>query len=122
LQAETEVQEAQQVGQQIKLRLSGASGHSVETYDFVVLGTGYRRALAETVLADLSPWQTAQEPDRDYRLPMNDAFEPAVIVQGFSEPTHGLSDTLLSVLALRSDEIAQQLEALYRSASAIAAE
>ena len=122
LQAETEVQEAQQVGQQIKLRLSGASGHSVETYDFVVLGTGYRRALAESVLADLSPWQTAQEPDRDYRLPMNDAFEPAVIVQGFSEPTHGLSDTLLSVLALRSDEIAQQLEALYRSASAIAAE
>jgi L-ornithine N5-oxygenase len=122
LLAETEVQEAQQVGQQIKLRLSGVSGDSVETYDFVVLGTGYQRALAESVLADLNSWQTAQEPDRDYRLPMKDTFEPAVIVQGFSEPTHGLSDTLLSVLALRSDEIAQQLEALYQSAPSIAAE
>jgi L-ornithine N5-oxygenase len=122
LLAETEVKRAQQVGQQIQLLLSGTSGQSVETYDLVVLGTGYQRALAQSVLADLSPWQTAQEPDRDYRLPLKDTFEPAVFVQGFSEPTHGLSDTLLSVLALRSDEIAQQLEALYWSASAIAAE
>lgn len=122
LLAETQVQGAQQVGAQISLRLSGPSGSRVQGYDLVVLGTGYQRALEQSVLADLSTWQTAQEPDRDYRLPMNDAFEPAIFVQGFSEATHGLSDTLLSVLALRSDEIAQQLETLHGSTSAIAAE
>ncbi|UOA29252.1 lysine N(6)-hydroxylase/L-ornithine N(5)-oxygenase family protein [Pseudosulfitobacter sp. DSM 107133] len=122
LLAETQVKEAQQAGAQVRLRLSGPSGPRVEAYDLVVLGTGYRRALDQSVLAGLSPWQTAQEPDRDYRLPMKETFEPGIFVQGFSEPTHGLSDTLLSVLALRSDEIARQLENLHGSASAIAAE
>ena len=122
LLAETRVQEAQQTGAQVRVQLSGPSGPQIAAYDLVVLGTGYRRALDQSVLADLSPWQITQEPDRDYRLPMKEVFEPGIFVQGFSEPTHGLSDTLLSVLALRSDEIAQQLETLHGSASAIAAE
>ncbi|WP_197021973.1 lysine N(6)-hydroxylase/L-ornithine N(5)-oxygenase family protein [Sulfitobacter sp. 20_GPM-1509m] len=122
LLAETRVQEAQQAGAQVRVQLSGPSGSQIAAYDLVVLGTGYRRALDQSVLADLNPWQIAQEPDRDYRLPMKEVFEPGIFVQGFSEPTHGLSDTLLSVLALRSDEIAQQLETLHGSASAIAAE
>lgn len=122
LLAETRVQDAQQVGAKVVLRLSGPTEQRIERYDLVVLGTGYRRALDQSVLAGLSPWQTAQEPDRDYRLPMKETFEPGIFVQGFSEPTHGLSDTLLSVLALRSDEIAQQLETLHGTASAIAAE
>lgn len=122
LMAETRVQKAQQAGAQVALHLSGPSGSQVAGYDLVVLGTGYRRALDQSVLSDLIPWQAASEPDRDYRLPMKNRFEPGIFVQGFSEPTHGLSDTLLSVLALRSDEIAQQLETLHGSASAIAAE
>lgn len=122
LRAETDVQDAQHVGDRIRLQLAGPSGQQAETYDLVVLGTGYNRALGQSVLADLAAWQTAPEPARDYRLPMKDGFDPAVFVQGFSEPTHGLSDTLLSVLALRSDEIAQQLETLHGSTSAIAAE
>jgi L-ornithine N5-oxygenase len=122
LRAETDVRQVQQVDDRIRLHLSGPLGHQTETYDLVVLATGYRRALEHSVLADLGAWQAAEEPGRDYRLPMKDGFEPAILVQGFSEPTHGLSDTLLSVLALRSEEIAQTLETLCQSSSAIAAE
>ena len=121
LRSETKVFGAEARGDQIALRLSGPNGQHIETYDMVVLATGYRRALGGSVLANLSRWQTASTPRRDYRLPMSEGFGPAIFVQGYSEPTHGLSDTLLSVLALRSDEIAQSLGELATS-SAMAAE
>jgi lysine/ornithine N-monooxygenase len=36
-------------------------------------------------------------------------FRPHIHLQGYSESSHGLSDTLLSVLATRSQEIAESL-------------
>jgi L-ornithine N5-oxygenase len=54
------------------------------------------------------------QPDRQYRLPMRPGFLPAIHVQGYSEQTHGLSDTLLSVLAVRAQEIAASVEAAHR--------
>lgn len=92
------------------LTLQGPAGRQERSYDHVVLCTGYRRELAATCLKGLSPWMISTEPDRHYRLPMRAGFQPVIHVQGYSEPTHGLSDTLLSVLAIRAQEIAASAE------------
>lgn len=93
------------------LTLQGPAGRQERAYDHVILCTGYRRDLAATCLQGLAPWMISAEPDRQYRLPMRAGFHPAIHVQGYSEPTHGLSDTLLSVLAIRAQEIAASAEA-----------
>ena len=77
-----------------------------------MLATGYRRNLGASVMADLAPWIAEMVPGADYRLPTRPGFAPGLFVQGYSEATHGLSDTLLSVLALRAEEIAASLERL----------
>jgi L-ornithine N5-oxygenase len=48
--------------------------------------------------------------DRHYRLPLVSA-EPRVSLhlQGFSEPTHGLTETLLSILPVRAGAIARTI-------------
>ncbi|MNP58776.1 L-ornithine 5-monooxygenase [compost metagenome] len=47
--------------------------------------------------------------DRDYRALANPEFGANVYLQGFCEASHGLSDTLLSVLPARAAEIGQSL-------------
>lgn len=96
------------------LTLQGPAGRQDRTYDHVILCTGYRRELATTCLRGLLPWMQSPEPDRQYRLPMRPGFLPVIHVQGYSEATHGLSDTLLSVLAIRAQEIAASAESLRR--------
>lgn len=91
----------------LTLTLTGPEGRQERAFDHVILCTGYRRALHETCLAALAPWMQSDQPDRLYRLPMRPGFHPVIFVQGYSEPTHGLSDTLLSVLAVRAQEIAR---------------
>lgn len=120
--AETSVTGIRRKDGGVLLELGGARGEWAQEYDLVILATGYRRNLEDTVLKELLPWRVGQ-PDREYRLPMAEHFEPPVFVQGYSETTHGLSDTLLSVLPLRSDEIARALEMHHRrNTSFVAAE
>lgn len=47
---------------------------------------------------------------RDYLLATPEHFAPRIYLQGCCEDSHGLSDTLLSVLARRADEICASLE------------
>lgn len=82
-------------------------------YDIVILATGYNRSLHKSLLAPLAFYLGDFTVDRDYRLHSTPDFHPAIFLQGACEMTHGLSDTLLSVTAIRSDEIGQ---ALLRSA------
>lgn len=105
----------------ITLTLAGPGGRQDRAYDHVVLCTGYQREISATCLSDLAPWMQSAEPDRQYRLRMRKGFHPAVYMQGYSEPTHGLSDTLLSVLAVRAQEIATSAEQV-QAARLIAAE
>jgi len=79
------------------------------TYDAVVLATGYRRDPTAGPLAGLAPWIESTVPDRHYRLPMRGDFRAGVFVQGYSEETHGLGDTLLSILPHRAHEITESL-------------
>jgi len=90
------------------------SGHArAEQFDALVLATGYRRDTHFELLEGLAPHlgdALAQgNVERDYRLATPASFKPRIYLQGCCEDSHGLSDTLLSVLALRSDEIAASL-------------
>lgn len=79
------------------------------SYDAVVLATGYERNARPAFLETILPYLRGPGPDRRYRIPACAEFEPHVYLQGVSEASHGLSDTLLSVLAARSNEISQSL-------------
>ncbi|CAE6737016.1 lysine N(6)-hydroxylase/L-ornithine N(5)-oxygenase family protein [Paraburkholderia domus] len=100
---------------QIELTLRDRlSGHArAEQFDALVLATGYRRDTHVELLEGLAPHlgdALAQgNVERDYRLGTPKNFKPRIYLQGCCEDSHGLSDTLLSVLALRADEIVASL-------------
>jgi len=89
-----------------------ASRESSQRYDAVVLATGYAREQHHALLGELAPWLGRLQVDRDYRVIAPREFRPAVFLQGACETTHGLSDTLLSITAVRSNEIATNLATL----------
>ena len=78
-------------------------------YDAVILATGYDRDNPHAFLEPIRRYIQGSELDRNYRLVTSPVFQPQVHLQGYSEASHGLSDTLLSVLAVRSQEIAESL-------------
>lgn len=78
-------------------------------YDVVVLATGYHRDQYKSLLAPLAPYLEDLAVNRHYRIHSLPKFKPAIFLQGACEASHGLSDTLLSVTAVRTNEIAQEL-------------
>lgn len=81
-----------------------------ETYDMVILATGYERSARHKFLEPIARYvETEAGLDRDYRLPTRSTFAPKIYLQGYSELSHGLSDTLLSVIAIRSLEISRSI-------------
>ncbi|KAI5293243.1 hypothetical protein KEM52_005719 [Ascosphaera acerosa] len=99
-----------------------------EEYDLVILATGYRRNPFLHVLKPVRPLlrQPARQDrdgeqdsdiavSRDYRLLFNPgqvAPDAAIWLQGSCESTHGLSDSLLSILAVRSAELVDSMTAV----------
>lgn len=80
--------------------------------DLVFLGTGFSwetprliRRLADAVGLD------RVEVTREYRLVLGEPAVAACYLQGVNEATHGIADSLLSVLAHRSAEIAGDIAA-----------
>ncbi|WP_174770025.1 lysine N(6)-hydroxylase/L-ornithine N(5)-oxygenase family protein [Paraburkholderia hayleyella] len=100
----------------LELRLRDRLGGEAvsEHFDVVVLATGYRRDGHHVLLAGLADalGQAVEQCEvaRDYQLVTPAHFQPPVYLQGCCEDSHGLSDTLLSVLARRADEIAGSLD------------
>lgn len=80
-----------------------------ETYDAVILATGYQRDHFKSLLTPLQPYLVDLKVNRHYRVNTAAHFKPAVFLQGACEASHGLSDTLLSVTAVRTNEIAHAL-------------
>ena len=124
------------VGKRLTLELSDSvtdANKGTLEFDAVVFATGYRRDAHEEILAqcgDLleqppSNGDAAEsnghhstrpkvQVTRDYKVKMReDAFaegsDAGVWLQGCNEQTHGLSDTLLSILATRSGELVRSL-------------
>jgi L-ornithine N5-oxygenase len=82
--------------------------------DGVVLATGFERPRRHPLLAELDPYLVSTpagdyEVGRDYRVHTVPAFTPRIYLQGFCESTHGISDTVLSVLPVRSREITDSI-------------
>jgi L-ornithine N5-monooxygenase len=94
--------------------------------DGLILATGYQRNKSHPLLGDLAPYLLASGTegywvDRDYRIGAQPTFRPKVFLQGFCEDTHGLSDTLLSVLPVRSQEILASLLQIEEEAPVLSA-
>ncbi len=108
-----EVKSVQARGDAIELRLHDVNADRETTahYDAVVLATGYGREQHKSLLAPLASYLPGFQTDRHYRVHSVPQFRPAVFLQGASESSHGLSDTLLSVTAIRAGEILEALEA-----------
>jgi L-ornithine N5-monooxygenase len=93
--------------------------------DGVVLATGFHRPPRHPLLAGLAEHLLVKadgqyQVGRDYRVASRPGFAPGIYLQGFCESTHGLSDSVLSVLPIRSGEIADSLGgALVRAALAV---
>jgi L-ornithine N5-oxygenase len=78
--------------------------------DLVLLGTGFARRMPRMVreLADSILLEEISV-SRNYRLQTPPTVHAGCYLQGVNEATHGMSDSLLSVLAVRSGEIATDL-------------
>jgi L-ornithine N5-oxygenase len=74
-------------------------------YDAVVLATGYNRQHHKELLKPLQKYFVNDEVGRDYRVETTPDCQAGIFLQGCCEATHGLSDTLLSVLPIRAKEI-----------------
>ena len=87
------------------------TGHTdITRYDAVVLATGYVRDTHKQLLAPVADYLPEFAVNRHYQLYTKPEFKPAIFLQGSCEPTHGLSDTLLSILAARTSEICDALD------------
>jgi len=101
-------------GIQVRLK-STLDGHEhVREADVVIFATGYHRRHNNNLLNALKPyWQTSSSTQpvlsRHYALQTREDFLPGIYIQGMSETTHGLSDTLLSVISRRAYEVAQDM-------------
>jgi L-ornithine N5-monooxygenase len=81
-----------------------------EQYDAVVLATGYDFREARGLLAGVDPYLLREGDgellvDRDYSVRTAERFAPRVFLHGAAEHTHGLTSTLLSLLARRAGDI-----------------
>lgn len=115
----TRIDNAVADGQGIKLMLRNtANGELAEQhYDAVILATGYERQMHRHLLAPLAEYLGDFEVDRDYRVVTDPRCKAGIYMQGFSQASHGLSDTLLSVLPIRAEEISASLYACEKSRS-----
>lgn len=78
--------------------------------DGVVLCTGYVWRKEHPVLDDLGPYFERDSLDgyrvqRDYSIAARPEFQPKVYLQGYCEDTHGICETVLSLLPVRAKDI-----------------
>lgn len=96
-------------GIELAVRNNATGEVTVRCYDAVVLATGYERQMHRKLLAPLAQYLGDFEVDRHYKLITDERCKAGIYMQGFCQASHGLSDTLLSILPIRADEIAGSL-------------
>jgi L-ornithine N5-monooxygenase len=114
-------------GSRIQLSIQNDSGNyhlrkqsQPETLDvdLVVVASGYQRNAHEEMLQSLNHLKSFHGTDgswkvnRDYSVQFKSgtvASDAGVWLQGCNESTHGLSDTLLSILAVRGGEVVKSI-------------
>jgi L-ornithine N5-monooxygenase len=112
VRAMTEVIGAKVDGDDVVLDLRDRTSGKVEPLrcDLVLLGTGYDPRMPAMV-RDLAAQAGLDEisVSRCYRVDMGDSAWGAMYLQGVNEGTHGIADSLISVLAHRSRDIVNDL-------------
>ncbi|OKL60448.1 L-ornithine N(5)-monooxygenase [Talaromyces atroroseus] len=93
---------------------TGNEGKEILHVDALIVATGYTRNAHEKILAPVehlrpdNSWQI----NRNYSLALDRnkvSSDAGIWLQGCNESTHGISDSLLSVLATRSGEIVESV-------------
>ncbi|MCY1390286.1 L-ornithine N(5)-monooxygenase [compost metagenome] len=102
---------ASETGVELALRSIANGEVSSHRYDAVILATGYERQMHRQLLAPLADYLGDYQVNRDYRLVTDERCKAGIYMQGFCQASHGLSDTLLSILPVRACEIATSLYA-----------
>ena len=90
-----------------------AQPEDVLEVDALIVATGYVRDAHDDMLKPVQHLRSLAHQDRwavqrDYRVALDTAkvsSQAGIWLQGCNESTHGLSDTLLSILAVRGGEI-----------------
>jgi L-ornithine N5-oxygenase len=97
------------------------SGGRTELHcDTVMLGTGFTRTMPRLVL-DLAASIGIEEiiVNRAYRMITPPSVTAGCYLQGVNEATHGIADSLLSVLAMRSQDIVRDILARSRASELV---
>ncbi|OKL57901.1 hypothetical protein UA08_06422 [Talaromyces atroroseus] len=104
----------------LKDTITGEAKLTTQAYDLVVVATGYQRRPFAGILKDVKPLllsgseESGYQVQRNYRLlfrPGSVVRDAAIWLQGSCETSHGISDTLLSILAVRADELVDSINA-----------
>ncbi|MCB1056097.1 MAG: ornithine monooxygenase, partial [Acidobacteria bacterium] len=120
-----EVRRAYREGQGvcIEVRDMLRGGDEVLEADGLVVATGYRWGTRHPLLEPLAPFLEQRADgeyrvERDYGIAAADGFKPRIYLQGYCEATHGISETVLSLLPMRAQDIWRSLEARLAEAAA----
>jgi L-ornithine N5-monooxygenase len=112
IRAMTDVTAARTDGHDIILDLHDRKNGKTEPLhcDLVLLGTGYDPRMPP-IISNLTTQLelTNITISRSYRLDLGDTTWGAIYLQGLNEQTHGIADSLISVLAHRSQDILTDL-------------
>jgi len=97
----------------ITLRDTTSGDVNTEVFDLVILGTGFKNKLPSVMSGIQKHLSTDGIEEffisRDYQISLEENVDAGLYVQGLSEGTHGIADTLLSNLAHRSEHIIRSL-------------
>ncbi|THV71690.1 hydroxylase [Aureobasidium pullulans] len=102
-----------------KFRRCKASTNESLDVDLVMIASGYRRDHHEQLMSKVRPMMPGGDKpgqkwtvNREYKVQFQEGAvskDSGVWLQGCNEGTHGLSDSLLSVLAIRGGEMVQSM-------------
>ena len=119
----TEIVDARMSDGEVVLTLTDRKNGGSEELrcDLVLLGTGFEKAMPKAV-RDLAASVSVEEVSvsRSYRMTLPPTVRAGCYLQGVNEATHGIADSLLSLLAVRSEEIVHDLLAHQQSHQLVA--
>ncbi|HLK00014.1 MAG TPA: SidA/IucD/PvdA family monooxygenase [Streptosporangiaceae bacterium] len=107
-----DITDARDEGDDVVLELTDwRDGTSQELrVDLILLGTGFSAEMPRMVRRIAGSLGLPRiDISRDYRLIIDQPSTAACYLHGVNEATHGISDSLLSVLAFRADDIIQDI-------------
>ncbi len=108
----TDITGARTDGDEVVLELTDRKTGAVDELrrDLVFLGTGFVREMPRLIRGlGASIGLDRIEVNRQYRLDLGEPSDAACYLQGVNEATHGIADSLLSVLGNRAEDIAQDI-------------